>query len=123
MAYDDELANRIREIMGSETQFTEQAMFGGLAYLIGGNMAIAAGRQGGLLVRVDPAISDKLVETTPAEPMVMGGRSMRGWLRVGEEHLRTRRQLAKWVALGTDFARTLPAKKPKKRRSARQIPR
>ncbi|HEY7626684.1 MAG TPA: TfoX/Sxy family protein [Ilumatobacteraceae bacterium] len=123
MPYDDELANRIRELTGSEAQLTEQRMFGGLAFLIGGNMAVAASGHGGLLVRVDPAMSAKLIETTPAELMVMGGRSMQGWVRVSAEHLRTRRQLAKWVGLGTDYARTLPAKKPKKRRSPRQIPR
>ena len=92
-------------------------MFGGLAFLIGGNMAIAASGQGGLLVRADPAQSDKLVETTTARPMEMRGRSMQGWLRVDSEDVRTKRQLSKWVTVGTRTARALPAKpKAKKRR-------
>jgi TfoX N-terminal domain len=86
-------------------------MFGGLAFLIGGNMAIAASGQGGALVRVDPDDSDKLVATTNARLMEMRGREMRGWLRVDSEDLRTKRQLAKWVDLGTTYARSLPAKR------------
>ena len=111
MAYDEDLADRIRELVGSETDLTEQKMFGGLAFLIGGNMAVAASGQGGVLVRVDPADSDTLVATTNARLMEMRGRSMRGWLRVNAEHVRTKRQLAKWVELGTMYARTLPAKR------------
>ena len=115
MAYDEELAHRIRELVAGEPRLTEQRMFGGLAFLIGGNMAIAASGQGGLLVRVDPATSEKLVTTTPAEPMVMRGRPMTGWLRVDAEHVRTKRQLAKWVALGTSFARSLPPRRSRGR--------
>ena len=111
MAYDEELADRIRELVGSESGLTEQRMFGGLAFLIGGNMAVAASGQGGVLVRVDPAKSDKLVATTNARLMEMRGRSMQGWLRVDPEHVRTKRQLAKWVELGTMYARSLPAKR------------
>jgi TfoX/Sxy family transcriptional regulator of competence genes len=110
MAYDEELANRIREQLAGESGLTEQKMFGGLAFLIGGNMAIGASGQGGLLVRADPAESDRLVETTPAELMEMRGKQMRGWLRVGAEHVRTKRELAKWVELGANYARSLPAK-------------
>jgi TfoX/Sxy family transcriptional regulator of competence genes len=111
VAYDEELADRIRELVGSEDGLTEQKMFGGLAFLIGGNMAVAASGQGGVLARVDPAQSDELVATTDARPMEMRGRQMRGWLRVDPEHVRTRRQLAKWVELGTAYARSLPAKR------------
>jgi TfoX/Sxy family transcriptional regulator of competence genes len=85
-------------------------MFGGLAFLIGGNMAVAASGQGGALVRVNPAQSDKLVATTSARRMEMRGRSMQGWLRVDAEDLRTKRQLAKWVELGIAYARSLPTK-------------
>jgi hypothetical protein len=74
-------------------------------------MAVAASGEGGVLVRVDPARSDGLVATTSARPMEMRGREMRGWLRVSTDDLRTRRQLAKWVALGTTYARSLPAKR------------
>ena len=111
MAYDEELADRIRELVGSESDLTEKKMFGGLAFLIGGNMAVAASGQGGILVRVDPAQSDRLVATTSASPMEMRGREMQGWLRVDAASLRTKRQLAKWVELGTAYARSLPAKR------------
>jgi TfoX/Sxy family transcriptional regulator of competence genes len=111
VAYDEELADRIRELVADEPGLTEQKMFGGLAFLIGGNMAVAASGQGGALVRVDQAESDTLVATTSARPMEMRGRQMRGWLRVDSDDLRTKRQLAKWVELGTTYARSLPAKR------------
>jgi TfoX/Sxy family transcriptional regulator of competence genes len=111
MAYDEELADRIRGLLEEEPDLTEQKMFGGLAFLVGGNMAVAASGEGGILVRADPAESDKLVATTDARPMEMRGRAMRGWLRVAAEHLRTRDELAKWVELGTSHARSLPAKR------------
>jgi TfoX/Sxy family transcriptional regulator of competence genes len=110
MAYEEKLAERIRELMGSDSDLTEKKMFGGLAFLVGGNMAVAVSGQGGLLVRADPAQSDDLVATTNARVMEMRGRSMRGWLRVDAEDVRTKRQLAKWVELGTTYARSLPAK-------------
>jgi len=121
MAYDAELADRIRELLSDERGVTEKKMFGGLAFLIGGNMAIAASGQGGLLVRADPAQSDRLVATTSARPMEMRGRSMQGWLRVDSDDVRTKRQLSRWVTVGTRTARELPVKpktKPKRRRSA-----
>jgi len=110
MAYDEELAHRIRELVGDLPALSEQKMFGGLAFLIGGNMAIAASGQGGVLVRADPEQSDELVETTPASVMEMRGREMRGWLRVAAEDVRSNDELAKWVELGTSYARSLPAK-------------
>ncbi len=110
MAYDEDLANRIRELLGGQSDLTEQKMFGGLAFLIGGNMAVAASGQGGLLVRADPAESDTLVATTNARPMEMRGRAMQGWLRVDSDDVRTESELAKWVELGTTYARSLPAK-------------
>jgi hypothetical protein len=111
LPYDEDLANRIRELIGAAPDLTEKRMFGGLAFLIGGNMAIAASGQGGVLVRVDPGRSDHLVATTTAQVAVMRGRPMAGWLRVGAEDVRTKRQLARWVTLGTTFARSLPAKR------------
>jgi TfoX/Sxy family transcriptional regulator of competence genes len=110
MAYDEDLADRIRELVAKEKDLTEQKMFGGLAFLIGGNMAVAASGQGGILVRVDPAASAKLVSSTKASPMVMRGRAMDGWLRVDTEHVREKRQLSAWVKRGVTFARSLPAK-------------
>jgi TfoX/Sxy family transcriptional regulator of competence genes len=107
MAYDDALASRIRDLLAGESGVTEQEMFGGLAFLVNGNMAVAASGQGGILVRVDPAESAQLVETTGAEEMVMRGRSMAGWLRVdpGED------ELPEWVERGVSFARSLPTKR------------
>ncbi len=110
MTYDEELAERIRDLVAGEPNLTEKKMFGGLAFLIGGNMAIAASGQGGALVRVDPEESDKLVAKSNAEVMVMRGRAMKGWLRVDTQDLRTKNQLAKWVDRGTSYARSLPAK-------------
>ena len=111
MAYDEELAKRIRELVAGEPDLTEKKMFGGLAFLIGGNMAVAASGQGGVLVRVDPAESDMLVSTTNARLMEMRGRELQGWLRVDLEEIRTKPQLVKWVELGTTYARSLPAKR------------
>ena len=111
MAYDEDLAERIRALVATDRGLSEKKMFGGLAFLIGGNMAIAASGQGGILVRVDPERSDVLVATTKASMAVMRGRPMSGWLRVEAEDVRTRRQLTKWVDLGTGFARSLPAKR------------
>jgi hypothetical protein len=109
--YDEELAERIRELVAGEAGLTEQKMFGGLAFLIGGNMAIAASGQGGILVHVDPAEGDELAETTTARLMEMRGREMRGWLRVAPDDVRAQPELAKWVELGTAYARSLPAKR------------
>jgi hypothetical protein len=111
VAYDEALAARIRDLLGSEPGLSEQKMFGGLAFLIGGNMAIAASGQGGLLVHVDPEQSDELVESTNARLMEMRGREMRGWLRVDSDDVRTKRELAKWVELGAAYARSQPAKR------------
>lgn len=111
MPYDEELADRMRELLGGESGLVEKKMFGGLAFLIGGNMAVAASGQGGVLVRVDPARSDGLVATTNARLMEMRGRRMQGWLRVAPDDVRTKRQLAKWVGLGATYARSLPAKR------------
>ncbi len=111
MPYDQALADRIRELIGRSSDLTEKKMFGGLAFLLRGNMAIAASGRGGILVRVDPAESDALVAATKARPLVMRGRAMKGWLRVSGEHIRTKRELAKWIQLSTTFARSLPAKR------------
>jgi TfoX/Sxy family transcriptional regulator of competence genes len=110
VAYDEELAARIRDLIGDEPSLTEKKMFGGLAFLIGGNMAVGASGQGGILVRVDPEQSAELVATTNAYLMEMRGRQMEGWLRVDADALGTGDELAKWVELGTTYARSLPAK-------------
>lgn len=110
MAYDEDIAERIRELTSVEPGVSEKRMFGGLAFLVGGNMAIAASGQGGILVRVDPEQSESLVAESDAEAAVMRGREMRGWLRVDSQHLRNDEQLEKWVNLGTSYARSLPTK-------------
>jgi len=111
VAYDEELAERIRDLVSDEPGLSEQKMFGGLAFLVGGNMAVAASGQGGLLVRVDPAHSDELVAETSARPMEMRGRQMQGWLRVGSDTVQGAPDLAKWVDLGITYARSLPPKR------------
>jgi TfoX/Sxy family transcriptional regulator of competence genes len=111
MAYDEELANRIRELIAGEAGVTEQRMFGGLAFLIGGNMSVAASGQGGLMVRVDPDETDALIAKPHTRPFEMRGREMRGWLRVDPDGVRTKRQLEPWVARGVSYARSLPPKR------------
>ena len=116
MAYDLELAERIRELVAGERGIAEQHMFGGLAFLINGNMAVAASGQGGLMVRVDPERSEALIDGDQVRPMVMRGREMPGWLRVDTVAVADTGQLEQWVARGVGYARSLPAKAPKTRR-------
>ena len=110
MTYDEELAARIRDLVAGEDGVTEQKMFGGLAFLVNGNMAVAASGQGGALVRVDPGESAELVETTPATEMEMRGRTMAGWLRLESADLEAEAELSTWVERGVSFARSRPAK-------------
>ena len=111
MAYDEDLANRIRELILTEPGVTEKAMFGGLAFLIGGNMSVSASGRGGLLLRVDPDESDALLDKPHAHPFEMRGRVMQGWLRVDDDGVRTQRQLERWVERGVGYARSLPSKR------------
>jgi hypothetical protein len=110
MAYDEDLANRIRELLGSERGVEEKRMFGGLAFLINGNMSVAASGQGGILVRVPPEETETLVQRDHVSPMVMGGRETRGWLRVADDGIKTKRQLQPWVARGVEYAKSLKPK-------------
>ncbi|MGB9225053.1 TfoX/Sxy family protein [Mycobacterium sp.] len=110
MAYDEDLANRIRELMGLQRGVEEKPMFGGLAFLINGNMSVAVSGKGGLMVRVPPEETAKLLERDHVSPMVMAGRETRGWLRVAVDGVKTKRQLASWVTRGVGYARSLPAK-------------
>lgn len=109
VAYDERLAERIREVVGDHPEIREQKMFGGLAFLVGGNMAVAASTQG-LMVRVDPEEGEDLIASGKAQPMEMRGRAMSGWLRVAADDVRTRPQLARWVDRGISRARALPPK-------------
>lgn len=110
MAYDEALANRLRELLATERGVDEKRMFGGLAFLIGGHMAVAASGQGGLMVRVPPDDTAALVQREHVSPMVMSGRETRGWLRVADDGITTKRQLQSWVTRGVDYAKGLPPK-------------
>ncbi len=110
MAYDEHLANHIRELISGEPEVSEKKMFGGLAFLVAGNIAVAASGQGGLMVRVDPDDTDTLVAKPHARPFEMRGRPMQGWLRVDPDGVRTKRQLEPWVRRGVAYARSLPPK-------------
>ena len=110
MSYDEDLANRIRELLARQAGVHEKAMFGGLAFLIRGRMAVVVRGKGGLMVRVPPAETDKLLARTHASPMVMSGRETRGWVLVAAEGVKTMRQLESWVTKGAGHARTLPPK-------------
>jgi TfoX/Sxy family transcriptional regulator of competence genes len=111
MAYDEELADRLRELLQGEHGVTEKRMFGGLAFMINGNMAVGASGQGGLLLRVDPADTEALVQDPHARRFEMRGREMDGWLRVDGDGLSTDEQLQQWVARGVAYARSLPPKR------------
>jgi hypothetical protein len=110
MAYDVDLAERLREALAGEPGVAEKRMFGGLAFLVGGHMAVSASGQGGLLLRVDPARTDALVLDRRASRAVMRGREMDGWLRVDIDARAADDELNRWIALGVDYARSLPPK-------------
>jgi len=110
MAYDEDLAARIRDLIGPDPELTEKKMFGGLAFLIRGRMAISASGQGGILVHVDPERSDDLMATTTATTAVMQGREMPGWLRVSPEHIATDDDLSEWIEIAIGYARSLPGR-------------
>src|SRR3954467_12246835 len=107
MAYDEDLANRLRELLADEEAITEKTMFGGLAFLLHGNMTVSASGQGGLLARIDPADTDSALERPPGAPMEMRGRTMHGWLRVAPEGLTTERELESWVKRSVAYVKTL----------------
>lgn len=111
MAYDEQLAARVREALDGVERVSEKRMFGGLAFLIGGNLALTASHRGGLMLRVDPADASKLIAQTPATQIEMRGRSMPGWLYVEVANVTTKRSVARWVRLAVAHARSLPAKK------------
>jgi hypothetical protein len=116
MAYDEDLASRIRDLIGLDPELTEKKMFGGLAFLIRGHMAISASGQGGVLIHVDPGRSADLAATNGVEIAVMQGREMPGWLRVGPADLASDDDLSGWVDIGIGYARSLPPKQPASRR-------
>lgn len=111
MAYDEELAERVRAMVAGQVGVSEQRMFGGLAFLVDGHMAVAASGQGGLLVRVDPDAGEELVDGGDVVPMEMRGRAMTGWLRVAPGAVATDAALRTWVDRGVAYVRTLPPKR------------
>lgn len=110
MAYDEDLANLIREVISTHRGVTEKKMFGGLGFMVDGHMVVAAKRGGGLLARCDPAESEALITKPHVSRMVMGGREMEGWLAIEDEGVRTKRQLEPWVKRGVAYAVSLPPK-------------
>ncbi len=110
MAYDSDLADRIRQQVGAEPGLTEKSMFGGLAFLVGGHLAVSASGKGGLLLRVDPQRTAEFVAHDGVERAVMRGRAMDGWLRVAPGTVSSDEALRRWVAIGVDHARSLPPK-------------
>ncbi len=110
MAYDEDLANRLRELLADEDAITEKKMFGGLAFLLHGNMSVSASRNGGLLARIDPADTDAALARPHVSLMEMGGRKMDGWITVTPEGLKTKRDLSAWVKRSVKYVKTLPAK-------------
>ncbi len=110
MAYDEDLAHRLRELLTDEDALTEKRMFGGLAFLLHGHMSVTASRSGGLLVRVDPADTDAALARPQTALMEMRGRTMDGWITVAPEGLKTKRELAAWVTRSVTFVKTLPPK-------------
>jgi TfoX/Sxy family transcriptional regulator of competence genes len=110
MAYDENLANRLRELLADEDAITEKKMFGGLAFLLHGNMSVSASRNGGLLARIDPADTDAALARPHVSLMQMGARTMDGWITVTPEGLKTKRDLAAWVKRSVKYVKTLPPK-------------
>jgi hypothetical protein len=111
VAYDEELAGRIRDLLADERGVVEKKMFGGLAFLVNGHMAVAASGKGGMLARVDPEETGEALARGHARRMEMRGREMDGWIRIAAEGLRTKRELKRWVDGGVAYVRSLPPKR------------
>jgi hypothetical protein len=109
VAFDEDLADRVRMLVAREPGLHEKRMFGGLAFLIDGNMAVSASGQGGLLLRVDPAQTKTLIAEPHAARAVMRGREMDGWLRINTDTL-SDPEFERWVSRGVAYARSLPPK-------------
>jgi TfoX/Sxy family transcriptional regulator of competence genes len=111
MAYDEHLADRVREIVSASGEFSERKMFGGLAFMVAGHMAVAASREGGIMLRVDPAETDALLAKPFCRPFQMRGKPIDGWLRVDAEGITTKRQLERWVVRGVAYALAQPPRR------------
>jgi TfoX N-terminal domain len=111
MAYDEDLAYRVRDLLEPEQGLSEKKMFGGLAFMINGHMAVSVSRLGGLMLRVDPALTETLLREKHAQPFEMRGRSMDGWLRVDGAGVEKEEDLERWAAIGVSYAKSLPPKR------------
>jgi TfoX/Sxy family transcriptional regulator of competence genes len=111
MPYDEDLANRLRELLADQDAVTEKKMFGGLAFLLDGHMSVSASRNGGLLARIDPDDTEAALKRPHVTLMKMGGRTMDGWITVAPEGLKTKRELAAWVKRSVSYVETLPPKR------------
>ncbi len=111
VGYDEVLAERLREVLSSEGGLSEQKMFGGLAFMLHGHMAVAASGQGGLMLRIDPATSDDLTRREGVSLVHMAGRSMSGWLHIEPDVVQGDEALAQWVGRGVEYVRVLPPKR------------
>jgi hypothetical protein len=110
VAYDEQLADRVRAVVEAEPGLTEKRMFGGLAFLVGGNMAVSASGQGGLLLRCDPEDTDLMVHEPGVSRFAMRGKEMDGWLRVEPGAVDRDEDLERWISVGVTYARSLPPK-------------
>lgn len=111
MAYDEQLADRVREIVAGSGDFSERKMFGGLAFMVDGHMAVAASREGGIMLRVAPAETDALLAKPFCRPFQMRGKPIDGWVRIDADGVATKRQLERWVMRGVAYARTQPPRR------------
>ena len=111
MAYDEALADRVREIIAASGEFSERKMFGGLAFMVAGHMAVAASREGGIMLRIDPSETDALLAKPFCRPFEMRGKPIDGWLRVDPDGVKTKRQLERWVMRGVAYAQTQPPRR------------
>lgn len=111
MAYDEDLAYRVRDLLEPEPGLREKKMFGGLAFLINGHLAVTVSRLGGLMLRVDPAQTEALLREKHAQPFEMRGRLMDGWIRVEAAGVAKDADLERWATLGVGYAKSLPPKR------------
>jgi hypothetical protein len=119
MPYDQATAERVRDALSSRRDVVEKTLMGGLAFMVKGNMVCSVSGKGGLLVRVGPVAHAQAVREPHASAMKMGGRNMKGFIRVAPEGYRTDAALKRWIDRGLDFVGTLPAKSPRARSSGK----
>lgn len=110
MAFDEDLAERVRLLLGTVPAVSERKMFGGLAFMVRQHMTVVVSGKGGIMARVDPETAEGLLEVGPATQAIMRDRAMPGWLRVEAKHLVDDDEVARWVERSVSFNKTLPDK-------------